>query len=340
MQKETINNEQRQETSSQDILKHKIKIIVPICRAFHSMDDFSVLNNRCLGFQNEYIKGSFIIRHFNEYKNEILNGFFSLQDFMNHSFWYGSTIKYQYLEFSFNIENIDEMILKGNENLSENERKSLFLRGAVDLCEDEYKMFVFAFFLAFPVSTGFENGVILVDDKIYSHTDKFINSFDFEGKETIDFQKCWNYLHDSSKFKFGYSQNNASRFVSILSKMNEIDDIITQIFYATMALEAVYARGTSEGIARQIIDKVKIFLNIEIDDKKLKQLYDIRSRYIHGDTDIELAFLNFDAVPGREWDKLYALHFYVSEILCKTAKRIIEEDIAKIDFDYTLKITM
>ena len=337
MPKVSENYEDSQIRVSQNILKHKMKIVVPISCAFHSMDDFSVLNSRYLGFQNEYIKGSFIIRHFNEYKNEILNGFFSLQDFMNHSFWYGSTIKYQYLEFSFNIENIDEMILKGNENLSENERKSLFLRGAVDLCEDEYKMFVFAFFLAFPVSTCFENGVILVDDKVYSQTAKFINSFDFEGKENIDLQKCWNYMHDSSKFKFGYSQNNASRFVSILSKINETDDIIPQIFYATMALEAVYARGTSEGIARQIIDKVKIFLDIEIEDKKLKQLYDIRSRYIHGDTDIELSFLYFDAVPGKEWDKLYALYFYVSEILYKTAKRIIEENISTIDFGYILK---
>lgn len=339
MPKVSENYEDSQTRVSQNILKHKIKIVVPISCAFHRMDNFSALNNRCFDFQNEYIKGALIIHHFEEYKNEILNGVFSLQDFMNHSFWYGSTIKYQYLEFAFNIENIDEMILKGNENLSENERKSLFLRGAVDLCEDEYKMFVFAFFLAFPVSTGFENGVILVDDKIYSHTDKFINSFDFERQEPIDFQKCWNYLHDSSKFKFGYSQNNASRFVSILSKMNEIDDIITQIFYATMALEAVYARGTSEGIARQIIDKVKIFLDIEIEDKKLKQLYDIRSRYIHGDTDIELSFLYFDAVPGKEWDKLYALYFYVSEILYKTAKRVIEENISEINFDYTVRLS-
>lgn len=337
MPKVSENYEDSQTRVSQNILKHKIKIVVPISCAFHRMDNFSALNNRCFDFQNEYIKGALIIRHFNEYKNEILNGFFSLQDFMKHSFWYGSTIKYQYLEFSFNIENIDEMILKGNENLSENERKSLFLRGAVDLCEDEYKIFVFAFFLAFPVSTCFENGVILVDDKVYLQTAKFINSFDFEGKKNIDLQKCWNYMHDSSKFKFGYSQNNASRFVSILSKINETDDIIPQIFYATMALEAVYARGTSEGIARQIIDKVKIFLDIEIEDKKLKQLYDIRSRYIHGDTDIELSFLYFDAVPGKEWDKLYALYFYVSEILYKTAKRIIEENISTIDFGYILQ---
>lgn len=337
MPKVSENYEDSQTRVSQNILKHKIKIVVPICRAFHSMDDFSILNSRCLNFQNEYIKGSFIIHHFEEYKNEILNGFFSLQDFMNHSFGYGSTIKYQYLEFSFNIEHINETKSKDDEKLSEKEWKSLLHSSMIDLCKDEYMIFVFAFFLAFPVPACFENGVILVDDKIYSHTDKIINSFDFEGKETIDFQKCWNYLHDLSKFKFGYSQNNASRFVSILSKMNEVDDIITQIFYATMALEAVYARGSSEGIARQIIDKVKIFLNIEIDDKKLKQLYDIRSRYIHGDTDIELAFLNFDAVPGKEWDKLYALHFYVSEILYKTANRIIDENISTIDFGYILQ---
>lgn len=327
-------------TVSQSILDAKIKIVIPVCRAFHNMDDFSAFDGRCFEFENDFISGSFTIRHFEKYANDALNSFLSIRDFINHSMLYGNTIKYQYLEFTFNLTYVDETKSDDNKDLSEKEWESLIQSVVIEYCEDEYKIFVFAFFLAFPVSTCFENGVILVDDKVYSQTAKFINSFDFEGKENIDLQKCWNYMHDSSKFKFGYSQNNASRFVSILSKINETDDIITQIFYATMALEAVYARGTSEGIARQIIDKVKIFLNIEIDDKKLKQLYDIRSRYIHGDTDIELAFLNFDAVSGKEWDKLYALHFYVSEILYKTAKRIIEEDIAKIDFDYTLKITM
>lgn len=337
MPKVSENYENSQIRVSQNILKHKIKIVVPISCAFHRMDNFSALNNRCFDFQNEYIKGTLIIHHFEEYKNEILNGVFSLQDFVTHSLWYNNTIRYQYLEFLFNIEYIDETKLKENEDLSEIKLESLLRSIMIDLCENEYKMFVFAFFLAFPVSTCFENGVILVDDKVYSQTAKFINSFDFEGKENIDLQKCWNYMHDSAKFKFGYSQNNASRFVSILSKINETDDIITQIFYATMALEAVYARGTSEGIARQIIDKVKIFLDIEIEDKKLKQLYDIRSRYIHGDTDIELSFLYFDAVPEKEWDKLYALYFYVSEILYKTAKRIIEENISTIDFGYILQ---
>ncbi len=337
MQKEAVNKEKGQTTGTQNILNHKIKIVVPVCRAFNSMDDFSVLNSRCLDFQNEYIKGSFIIRHYKKYKNKILNGFFSLQDFVTHSLWYNSAIEYQYLELSFNIEHINETKSKDNEKLSKKEWESLLRSSVIDLCTDEYKMFVFVFFLAFSVSTCFENGVVLVDDKIHSHTDKFMNSFNLEIRENIDFQKCWNYLHDFSKFKFGYSQNNASRFVSILSKINETNDIISQIFYATMALEAVYARGTSEGIARQIIDKVKIFLNMEIDDKKLKQLYDIRSRYIHGDTDIELAFLNFDAVPGKEWDKLYELYFYVSEILYKTAKRIIDENISTIDFGYILQ---
>lgn len=321
----------------QSILDTKVKIVIPVCRAFHNMNDFSAFDDRCFEFENDFISGSFTVHHFDKYEDDVLNGIFSLQDFVNHSMPYGSAIKHQYLDFTFNLTHVDETKSKETENLSEMDWYSLLRREVLYSFEDEYKMFVFAFFLSFPVTTTFEKGIILCDNKIFSQTDKYSNSFD--GDTNIDFQKCWNYLHDSSKFKFGYSQNNASRFVSILSKMNETDDIITQIFYATMALEAVYARGTSEGIARQIIDKVKIFLNIEIEDNKLRQLYDIRSRYIHGDTDIELAFLNFDAVPEKEWDKLYALYFYASEILYKTAKRVIEENISEINFDYTVRLS-
>ena len=324
----------------QIILDTKIKIVIPVCRAFHNMDDFSAFDGRCFEFENDFISGSFSIRHFEKYANDALNSFLSIRDFINHSMLYGNTIKYQYLEFTFNLTRIDEIKSEDNKDLSEKEWKSLIQSVVIDYCEDEYKMFVFTFFLSFPVSTCFERGVFFVDDNFYSQTDKFINSIDLEVNENIDFQKCWNYLHDKSKFEFGQSKNNASRFISILSKVNESNDIISQIFYATMALEAVYARGTSEGIARQIIEKVKIFLNTEITEKKLKRLYDIRSRYIHGDIDIQLSFLNYDAIPENSMDEVYELFLFASEILYMTAKRIIEEDIATIDFDYTLKLSM
>lgn len=337
MQKGTVNNEEKQTGISQDILNHKIKIIVPVCRAFHNMNDFSKFDNKHFDFKNDDITGSFRIYHSEEYKDDILNGIFSLQDFVNHSLWYGSKKKYQFLEFAFEITKFNETKSEENKDLSEKEWKSLLLTDMIFSCEDEYKMFVFAFFLSFPVPTSFERGIVLLDDKFYSQTEKYTDSFDSD--ERIDFQKCWKYLHDTSKFKFGKSQNNASRFISILSKMNEAEDIISQIFYAAMALESVFARGTSEGIARQIIDKVKIFLNTEIEEKKLKQLYDVRSNYIHGDVDIQLSFLDFDAVPENKLDKLYELFLYTSEILYIIAKRIIEENISEIDFDYDVRVS-
>lgn len=220
--------------------------------------------------------------------------------------------------------------------LSDKEWASLLKTSAIYSCEDEYKLFVFAYFLSFPIPTSFEQGVILIDDKFYSLTDKFINSFEEDEKCRINFQKCWDYLHDGSKFKVGLSQNNASRFISILSKLNASEDIISSIFYSTMALEAVYARGMSEGISRQIIDKVKIFLCTDIDEKKLKKIYDIRSHYIHGDSEIQLAFLDYDV---DKKDELYELFSYICDLLYNTAKRIIEENLSKIDFDYTIKLS-
>lgn len=320
-------------------MDNKIKIVVPVYRAFHDMTDLSAIDNSCFEFQNNDVTGSFTVHLIEKYNSDVLSGFFSLQEFVNYSFWYGSNSKkkYCYLEFSFTIIHIDETKSKDNEKLSNEEWKSLLLSSAIYSCEDEYKMFVFSYFLSVPLPTSFEQGIILLDEKLHSQTEKYTNSFD--SNKSIDFQKCWNYLHDSSKFKFGKSQNNAPRFVSILSKLNESDDIISQIFYATMALESIYARGTSEGISRQIIDKVKLFLNTEIEERKLAVLYDIRSKYIHGDVDIELSFLNYDAVTENKLDKLYELFLYASEILYMTAKRIIEENISTIDFDYMIKLS-
>lgn len=334
-----MSTESRKERKSvpHSILDTNVKIVIPVCHAFHNMDDFSSFDQKYFDFEKDLISGSVLVRYFEKYENDILNGIFSLQDYVNHSLFYESNIKYRYLEFTFSITHIDETKTKENEDLSEEKWLSLLKTGLLYSCEDEYKMFVFSFFLAFPIPTVFEKGIILCNNKIFYQTDKYTNSFDCD--KCIDFQKCWNYLHNKSKFKFGRSQNNAPRFISILSKMSGAEDIISQIFYATMALEAVYARGTSEGIARQIIEKVKLFLDTEVNEKKLKRLYDIRSRYIHGDIDIQLSFLNYDAVSENSLDELYELFLYANEILYITAKRIIEEDIATIDFDYNLKLS-
>lgn len=319
-------------TVSQSILDPKVKIVIPVCRAFHNMDDFSSFDNKVFEFENDLISGSFTIRHFEKYADDVLNSFFSIRNFINHSMLYGNTIKYQYLEFTFNLTHIDRIKSEEKTGLSEKELESLIQSLVIECCEDEYKMFVFTFFLAFPVSTCFESGEVFVNGKLSSHTDKFINSFDLEVKENIDFQKCWNYLHDKSKFEFGQSKNNASRFISILSKVNESNDIISQIFYATMALESVYARERTESISHQLIDKIKVFLKSEIDKEKLKELYNFRSRYIHGDYDIQLSFLDFEF---KKKDKLYELLSFIMEILYMTAKRIIEEKISGVNFDYS-----
>lgn len=315
----------------QTIFDTKVKIVIPVCRAFHNMDDFSAFDGRCFEFENDLITGSFTIRHFEKYENDVFNSFLSTRDFINHSFLYKKNIKYQYLEFSFNLTHIDETKSEENIDLSEKEWKSLIQSVVIDYCEEEYKMFVFTFFLSFPVSTCFERGVVFVDDNFFSQTDKFINSIDLEVNENIDFLKCWNYLHDKSKFEFGQSKNNASRFISIVSKLNESKDIISQIFYATMALESVYAREKTEGVSHQLIDKIKVFLKSEIDEGKLKELYNLRSRYIHGDYDIQLSFLDFEF---KKKDKLYDLLSFVMDILYMSAKRIIEENISGINFDY------
>jgi hypothetical protein len=318
-------------------LNYNIKIVVPIYRAFSNLDDFSNLNRKVYNFENEFIKGSFTVYYYEECNNETAKNFFSVQEYTNYSFWYGRSLKYHYLEFIFNILKVNEENLKEKEEMSEEEWKSLLYSCVRSFCEDEYKLFVFTCFLAFPVSTCFEHGVLLQDNRPSAHIDKYLNIFDFDKNKKINFQKCWDYLHDMSKFRAGRSQNNASRFISIMSEIIlRDDDIVSNIFYSSMALESVFARGTSESISRQIIDKARIFLNAEIEEKKLKRLYDVRSRYIHGDADILLSFLDYEF---DKKDELYQLFFYVSEILFMIAKRIIEENISTIDFEYNIRLS-
>ena len=48
-------------TVSQSILDPKVKIVIPVCRAFHNMDDFSSFDNKVFEFENEFYKSFHVI---------------------------------------------------------------------------------------------------------------------------------------------------------------------------------------------------------------------------------------------------------------------------------------
>mgnify|MGYP003397896273 CR=1 FL=1 len=82
-------------------MDYNIKIVVPICRPFHNMNDFSFFDGKQFTIKNESAEGTFTIHYYEEYDNSFLKVFFSLQDFVKHSFWFQKNIKYHYLEFNF-----------------------------------------------------------------------------------------------------------------------------------------------------------------------------------------------------------------------------------------------
>lgn len=72
----------------------------------------------------------------------------------------------------------------------------------------------------------------------------------------------------------------------------------TAIMWALVAIETLYCRGSGEK-QKQIIEKSKVITQSFENNKDLKNMYDARSRFFHGETDFQI----YQLIPGYIWSE-------------------------------------
>ncbi|WP_026701722.1 HEPN domain-containing protein [Salibacterium aidingense] len=110
--------------------------------------------------------------------------------------------------------------------------------------------------------------------------------------ESLELSKVWAWMES---LEFGSRQIAKNRtekaLFSILHFCCEEKVSPTQLIWISLALEALY--DTPKGqINRIFLDRIILFLNIpennkKVYKKKIRDFYDLRSRFVHGDLDIE-----------------------------------------------------
>ena len=107
------------------------------------------------------------------------------------------------------------------------------------------------------------------------------------------------------------------------------------LLWSLIGIEALYCSG-KEGLSEQIFTKTQIFLGEIIDyKKKLKQMYDFRSRLIHGDLNIPPNHFYDDDNPFR--DQLFDSTVFAVAILTATLQKMVYENKKELNFKYKLE---
>lgn len=156
----------------------------------------------------------------------------------------------------------------------------------------------------------------------------------------IDLKVVWKWLNKRIGFMEGFSKNAVDRALIACSRL--FDDLGTdgphELFWALLGIEALYVKGKAS-ILDQVRDKAQSLLGEQEGiGKKMSKMYDVRSRYIHGDMNFTSTYPLYNAFP--EFDKygkeVIDATSTAAAILISTIQKMILNEWGQIDFQYNV----
>ena len=322
----------------------KFRFVIPYRLFKFSLVDYNdLLDNNTYNFDRRECKGYFSVNNFDKYNNQ---SFKEIQKIAHLSSSYLSQIEYDnsydyYLRFDITCTCDKTGEIKSDE-ISANEirriRKEILLSSIVE----EVHKYLFLLTLKTSNSISILEGFCISGRKLLAHTNKILSGLYLEEyKEklvhNIDLGKAWEFINRESMFVNGLSKTNVARAISILSLVYfEENSEISKTALVLTGIEALYARGNT-GIGSQLVEKIGLYLGASLaKQKEINNLYNIRSRYIHGDIDIYMSFCSHDDDLEREIE-LYDAYNYGMAVLLETIKKLINEKKDKLEFCYCIK---
>lgn len=156
--------------------------------------------------------------------------------------------------------------------------------------------------------------------------------------QRIEFAKAWEWAISQRGFLDGFGDSPIDRALNAFTQVLNPDTAFgpMQLFWALMGIEAFYAKG-STGIIQQVKEKSQVFLGPqESFKKKITQMYDFRSRLIHGDLGFPGYPVIFDADErlARHDERLHESTALAVAILTATLQELIRQGWSGLHFYY------
>lgn len=157
----------------------------------------------------------------------------------------------------------------------------------------------------------------------------------------LDFSSVWKALNSTNGLKSGVPDTPFGKIISAITYLYAGVSSSARFFdvvWACYGLEGFFGEGGASR-AKQVEDKVSLFLGLEHDRIRplLKRLYDLRSKFIHGNSAVSSALVEVEPPPGKfsteEWDAQHVGTYLLLEI----ARECIRRGISRQEFGLVLK---
>lgn len=254
------------------------------------------------------------------------------------------TMKINKEKYRYSIENTLE---------KNNEKKEI-----IELChvirvfeefEDQIRNFMIAVNIAYPgllevskINFGINSTFYCVRENRISSLLISVNEARIDNwpkMNVIKIDKVWNWLKKREGFMRGMSTNAIERALCALSYIYNSTSY-EDLFYTMIGIEAIYVRN-KEGILQQIKEKTKALFGEPPDYmKRLKHMYNVRSRFIHGELNFPLSYRM--EIQTKEFCKFSDEEYWDSRnfaqaILVASIQQHILRDKEEIEFELNVK---
>lgn len=162
--------------------------------------------------------------------------------------------------------------------------------------------------------------------------------------KALSIEKVWAWFETIKDLKEGIGEGPVGRAVAALSYItcdSVFDGHDLDIVWALLGLEAVYCRGGS-GVMSQLVEKCQLVLGpIEKRQRIIRQMYDLRSRVIHGNVDLPVQYSYYEGNPQHErfHSDIYKAALLAQVMLVVTLQYLVEHNLRELDFRYVLANT-
>lgn len=193
------------------------------------------------------------------------------------------------------------------------------------------------------------NGIIIQDGDGYptklrdiftghfTSAKKYIEEWKYPKLNNLEFKQTWNWLKERKDYLIGFSENKTGRALGNYSYLMSrgLDNIL---FRAVMGIEALFAKGTGN-LQDQVRSKSQIILGEQESFKKVyNNMYNFRSRYIHGDLDFPTKLsLDMTEKTVKYNQEIQDATYFAIGLLHASLQELVLRNWSGYEFDYSVK---
>lgn len=157
----------------------------------------------------------------------------------------------------------------------------------------------------------------------------------------ISINKSWNWLKQRKGFIKGMATNSIERALCALTYIYDCYSY-EDLFYSMIGIESIYVKN-KEGILQQIKDKSKALFGEPKDYmKRLKHMYNVRSRFIHGELNFPPRYCPEGDGNTKEFSQFSDKEYFDSlnmaqALLIASIQQFVLMDAEEIEFELKIK---